>query len=1506
MQINITWDASVANAPAGYKAAVQAAVTYLEQVLSAPITVNIAFGWGEVEGQALPAGSIGSSLSSGYALTYQEFRNALWSHATTADSLAAAQALPASDPTHGGTFYIASAEAKALGLADPTDTGIDGYVGLDSTTSFTFDPNNRAQPGLVDAIGALEHEITEVLGRTSYLGYQPGDGSSLYGALDLFRYTAPGVLNPSSATGSFSVNGQTLLLPFDNPINGGDSGDWSQTVTGDSFDAFGGPNEADLISATDLRVMDVLGYHPVAPAPTTPTPTGPTGTPIDQTQSAQVTAGQTLNLQDAATDGVRPFTGVTLEVATPGQQPPSFTNAGSIWVDETGSIAVVGVMDRTSFGSGGDFAASTFTNTATGAIYVNGSQAIGFESNQNQFNSSAFDNAGLIQVVATTGGAMGYYGEGNGYSHPTQVTNEATGRLIVSGASAFGIVVPQGYATAVNNAGIISVTATSVYGYAIGVLGVGSLNNSGTIQVTGQGQIPSVAIDWDYPSGGTFTNSGVIIGDYAFGKLSPFGDTSPAYNVDMTITNSGRIVGAIVLPTGNQVINNTGTIAGDIYFDAGTAQYNGAGGQLFGAIYLGLGNNTVTLGNNGGIVYGGNGADHVTGGGGDDVFEIARGDNVFSGGGGFNTVSFADSAAIVTVDLAAGTATAAGNDTLSGVQRLIGGNNETTFKAGSTAAQLIAGNGHATLVGGAGADLLVAGAGGATMTGGGGADTFVYSAGDHQVVITDFAAGDTLDIYGYSAPLSVTHQGSDTLITLSSTDTILLKGVQALPASGITYSSVPFGQIFAPTSPPVFGSSTVDVTQALTIAPGEVLKSDGHVYEIYIDVPVFGRGQPLSTIDNFGSVIISNNKDSAIAFEASTQGFGGNLINEAGALISASSQDFMAIGLDGPSFSPAFTNAGAVQVHSGMFEAYGVRTWDNSPVTNTATGSITVDGNEFTVGLDLNNGGVVSNAGSITATGTGAGAVYAVRIGRFEDYYSSSDNSFSNSGVIKAVADGTGHAYGVAVSGGDTIKWQTSFVNSGTIIAQTAIWDYDNGSDPGGAPSIYIRNTGTIQGDISLAGSQSTLVSTGSITGNILLQDGNGWAYYGVSTGVGKGDLVDLRGGLFQGDILVSPGLNAGLAVVSDTIYTGANSTTVKVAGGEATLALSVTADVDNAVTIQLDIASTAATERHNADGTWTVHAGTDGTLTLTHVQTLVFTDKTVTLTAAVAAPAADDFNGDGKSDFLIQNGSGAVVTGQIGGGQTAYAQVAALGSEWSFVGSGNVLGHGKTDFVIHNSAGAVVVGEVGSGGQAAYTQVAALGSEWAFHGVGDFLGDGHADVLIQNTAGAVVLGEVSGGQTSYSQIAALGPEWAFKGVGDFNGDGKADFLIENGSGAIVMGEVGQSGQAGYSQVGALGPEWSFKEVGAFLGDGKTGFLIESSGGAVVVGELTNGQASYTQIAALGPEWSFVGAGDYLGEGHDQFLMQSTSGAVVVGDWSGGQIHYSQVAALGPEWHFHP
>jgi hypothetical protein len=336
LQIDITYDSSVSSAPAGFETAVQAAVQYLDSAFNSPITINIDVGWGEVDGTPLDAGAVGESNSIGDYYSYSAFRSALLANAVAPNAVIAAKNLPTTNPTGGGEIYIASAEEKALGLESPTDSDTDGWVGLDSSTNFTFDPNNRAVSGEVDAIGVLEHEMTEVLGRISILGQQQDGGTDVFGPLDLFRYTNPGTLAPASNVGFFSIDGQNFLNQFDNPTNGGDSGDWTIDNHGDSFDAFVDTGQVEPVTATDVTVMEAIGYQP---APVATDFTGVGMSDILWQQSGGSVAIWTMNGTNPTAINVVGDAGSSWHIIDTG----AFfggVDADLLWQNDNGSVAI--------------------------------------------------------------------------------------------------------------------------------------------------------------------------------------------------------------------------------------------------------------------------------------------------------------------------------------------------------------------------------------------------------------------------------------------------------------------------------------------------------------------------------------------------------------------------------------------------------------------------------------------------------------------------------------------------------------------------------------------------------------------------------------------------------------------------------------------------------------------------------------------------------------------------------------------------------------------------------------------------------------------------------------------------------------------------------------------------------------------------------------------------------------------------------------------------------------
>jgi Peptidase M10 serralysin C terminal len=280
-KVDITWDASVSSAPAGFTTAVIAAVQSIESQITNPVTINIDVGYGEVDGSALGSNSLGQSYYYLTSVSYSQLVGALKSDATSATDSSMLASLPATSPI-AGTYWITTAQAKALGLAPATGTSVDGFVGFSSTYSFSYNDVTGVAAGSYDFNAIVLHEITETMGRMMLTGSSVGTTPNSYSLLDLAHYSAPGVRDfVASAPGYFSADGGVTNLGNFNTVSGGDAGDWGASVVNDAFDAFSYPGVVNAVSPTDLTAMDAIGWNltgasplPSPPPPSAGTPTG--------------------------------------------------------------------------------------------------------------------------------------------------------------------------------------------------------------------------------------------------------------------------------------------------------------------------------------------------------------------------------------------------------------------------------------------------------------------------------------------------------------------------------------------------------------------------------------------------------------------------------------------------------------------------------------------------------------------------------------------------------------------------------------------------------------------------------------------------------------------------------------------------------------------------------------------------------------------------------------------------------------------------------------------------------------------------------------------------------------------------------------------------------------------------------------------------------------------------------------------------------------------------------
>jgi hypothetical protein len=248
MKIIPDYDANALAAPQSFRDGVQTAIDILDKTFIADITVKIAVGYGERDGNPLPGPNESKGgFSNGTTISYNQLRVDL---AAFSDIDATSTSLPVASNVNGvSSFTISPAQERVFGLLPAVNsTGTDdGSIGMG--TGFK---------GNVLVSEAL-HEIAHALGRD--------DGTSL----DVFRFTNLGTRlftgGSSSVPAYFSLDdGTTDIADFGQNSDPGDflNPPSSTRTPNDPFNENVGNLGA--LTPIDREIMDALGFA-VTPTP---------------------------------------------------------------------------------------------------------------------------------------------------------------------------------------------------------------------------------------------------------------------------------------------------------------------------------------------------------------------------------------------------------------------------------------------------------------------------------------------------------------------------------------------------------------------------------------------------------------------------------------------------------------------------------------------------------------------------------------------------------------------------------------------------------------------------------------------------------------------------------------------------------------------------------------------------------------------------------------------------------------------------------------------------------------------------------------------------------------------------------------------------------------------------------------------------------------------------------------------------------------------------------------
>lgn len=355
-----------------------------------------------------------------------------------------------------------------------------------------------------------------------------------------------------------------------------------------------------------------------------------------------------------------------------------------------------------------------------------------------------------------------------------------------------------------------------------------------------------------------------------------------------------------------------------------------------------------------------------------------------------------------------------------------------------------------------------------------------------------------------------------------------------------------------------------------------------------------------------------------------------------------------------------------------------------------------------------------------------------------------------------------------------------------------------------------------------------------------------------------------------------------------------------RLVGGASSDTLNGGAGIDTA---GYSIASTSATWVRNANGTWTVSAGADGTDTVTSVEFLDFTDRDVFLDRAYST-----FSGDGTSDVFMRHSTGAMGVWFVNGaGVTGAAGLGAVALSWAIEGVADFNGDGRDDIFMRNSNGNLGVWFMNGASASGAAGLGNIDLAWDIAGLGDLNGDGFDDIVMWNANGSLGVWFMNNG--AVSGAAGLGnisrASWTFEGLGDFNGDGRDDILWRNSAGDTGIWFM-NGGAATGAGIGNIAPGWAIEGVGDFNGDGRDDILMRDASGNLGVWFMNGASATGAGLGNVAQSFAVAAVGDYNGDGRDDILWWNDNGNLGVWFMNGAAATATGYGNVSHDWIINP
>ena len=272
----------------------------------------------------------------------------------------------------------------------------------------------------------------------------------------------------------------------------------------------------------------------------------------------------------------------------------------------------------------------------------------------------------------------------------------------------------------------------------------------------------------------------------------------------------------------------------------------------------------------------------------------------------------------------------------------------------------------------------------------------------------------------------------------------------------------------------------------------------------------------------------------------------------------------------------------------------------------------------------------------------------------------------------------------------------------------------------------------------------------------------------------------------------------------------------------------------------------------------------------------------TVTTTPPPGSPTElrTDFDGDGKADIFLRNTSSGATTIWFMNGSTVLstANLPAPATSWTPSAFGDLNGDGRSDIVWHNPSGANVVWLMNG---ASPTELATSSNTagLALTASGDFNGDGRVDLFWRNqSTGANQIWYMNGATASITTVATIPSNWQLAAAGDFDADGRDGVMWRDPS--TFKNALWLLKATGTQEIGipSVATPWTVVTTGDFNADGRSDLFWRNTSTGQHAAWLMNG-ATRTEVAlpTIPLAWTPGIVGDFNDDGHDDVALRNNS-----------------------------